>query len=289
MSLATTRGLLEEAVGRQGAALAFNVITLEHAEGIVAGAERAGVAVILQISENAIGYHGGRFAPLLAACGLVADESTVPVSIHLDHIRDSALAGELMQQADRYGVSSIMLDEADHEYELNVSRTREAAARAHDRGLWVEAELGAIGGKDGAHAPGVRTDPAEAVSFVTATGVDGLAVAVGSSHAMTTADAQLDLALVSELARVVPVPLVLHGSSGVPVLTLNDAVAAGIRKINVGTALNVAFTGRIRAFLASDPSVTDPRRFLAHGRDGIAETVAALCAQTSSTRSEGAA
>jgi fructose-bisphosphate aldolase class II len=170
-----------------------------------------------------------------------------------------------------------------------VTRTRDAAVRAHERGLWVEAELGAIGGKDGAHAPGVRTDPAEAVSFVAATGVDGLAVAVGSSHAMTSADAQLDLALVSELARVVPVPLVLHGSSGVPVVTLNEAVSAGIRKINVGTALNVAFTSRIRAFLGSDLSVTDPRRYLSQGREGIAETVATLCEQTRRARSEGAA
>ncbi|WP_285114219.1 class II fructose-bisphosphate aldolase [Leifsonia sp. fls2-241-R2A-40a] len=289
MSLASTRSLIEEAVAQESAVLAFNVITLEHAEGIVAGAERAGVGVILQISENAIAYHGGRFAPLLAACGLAAEESTAPVSIHLDHITDSALADELIQQAGRFGASSIMVDEAHHDYELNVSRTRDAAARAHERGLWVEAELGAIGGKEGAHAPGVRTDPAEAVSFVAATGVDGLAVAVGSSHAMTTADARLDLALVGELARVVPVPLVLHGSSGVPVSGLNDAVAAGICKINVGTALNVAFTGRVRSFLDSNPSATDPRRYLAPGRDGIAETVAALCTQTSTTRSEGAA
>jgi fructose-bisphosphate aldolase class II len=282
MSLATTRELLDDAAARRCAVLAFNVITLEHAEGIVAGAEKAATAVLLQISENAIRFHGGRFAPLLAACGRLADESSVPVSIHLDHIQDVGLAKELILHAGAFGASSIMVDEADHDYALNVARTRASAERAHERGLWVEAELGAIGGKDGAHAPGVRTEPAEAVSFVAATGVDGLAVAVGSSHAMTSADAELDLALVSELARVVPVPLVLHGSSGVPIDTLTAAIAAGIRKINVGTALNVAYTGRIRAFLDTDSDATDPRRYLAKGREGIVETVAALCERLTS-------
>src|SRR6185312_10019142 len=137
--------------------------------------------------------------------------------------------------------------------------TSDYARRAHDAGLWVEAELGEIGGKDGAHAPGVRTDPSEARAFVALTGVDGLAVAVGSSHAMTSKDAQLDLALIAELAEAVPVPLVLHGSSGVSTSMLLDAVAAGIRKVNVGTALSVAFTAAVRAFLAANPTASDPR------------------------------
>ena len=186
MSLATTRDLLEDAVGRQGAALAFNVITLEHAEGIVAGAERQASRSSCRSARTRSATTAAGSRPLLAACGQVAEESTVPVSIHLDHIRDSALAEELIQHADPTALRRSWWMRPTYEYELNVSRTRDAAARAHERGLWVEAELGAIGGKDGAHAPGVRTDPAEAVSFVAATGVDGLAVAVGSSHAMTT-------------------------------------------------------------------------------------------------------
>lgn len=291
MSRATTRTLIDDAVSRNSAVLAFNVITLEHAEGIVAGAEAVSAPVLLQLSENAIRYHGGRFAPLLAACDRLADESAVPVSLHLDHIQDARLAAKLISLAEELGATSIMVDEAHHDYAQNVARTHASTERAHERGLWVEAELGAIGGKDGAHAPGVRTDPAEAASFVAATGVDGLAVAVGSSHAMTTADARLDLALVSELARAVPVPLVLHGSSGVPVETLAAAISAGIRKVNVGTALNVAFTGRVRSFLDADVAATDPRRYLARGRDGIAETVAVLCSQLVApipTISEGA-
>ena len=145
----------------------------------------------------------------------------------------------------------------------------------HAQGIWVEAELGAIGGKGGAHTPGVRTDPQEAADFVAATGVDGLAVAVGSTHAMTSQTASLDCDLVRAIASVVPVPLVLHGSSGVPREQLREATRAGIRKINVGTALNLAFTGAVRAALA-DEALTDPRRYLGPARDATAASVRQL-------------
>src|SRR5690606_32233572 len=109
-------------------------------------------------------------------------------------------------------------------------------------GVYVEGELGEVGGKDGAHAPGVRTDPEEARSFVAATGVDALAVAVGSSHAMLDRSAALDLDLISRLHAALPVPLVLHGSSGVADETIVAAVRAGMTKINVSTHLNGFFT-----------------------------------------------
>jgi fructose-bisphosphate aldolase class II len=112
---------------------------------------------------------------------------------------------------------------------------------------------------------------------VAATGVDGLAVAVGSSHAMTEQTASLDLDLIARLAEAVPVPLVLHGSSGVPDAVLREAIAAGIRKVNVGTGLNIAFTAEVRAMLDSTPTLTDPRRYLAPARDRVGELVAHLC------------
>lgn len=289
MSLATTRELVDAAVEQATGLLAFNVITLEHAEGIVAGAERAGCPVLLQVSENAIRFHGDRFAPLLGACRALAIEARVPIAVHLDHIADESLATRLIAAGPELGVSSIMVDAAAHEFALNVESTRRLAQSARDNGLFVEAELGAIGGKDGAHAPGVRTDPGEAAAFVAATGVDALAVAVGSSHAMTARTADIDLRLVAELTRSVAVPLVLHGSSGVAVDTLIEAVDAGIRKINVGTALNVAFTRSVRSALGADVSAVDPRRYLAPGRDAIAEAVAELCERITSTdRTEAA-
>ena len=146
----------------------------------------------------------------------------------------------------------------------------------HDRGIWVEAELGEIGGKNGVHSPRARTQPDEAAAYVAATGVDALAVAVGSSHAMLTRDAVLDLALIAEIRRAVSVPLVLHGSSGVPDAGLAAAVRAGMTKINVATQLNKAFTAAVRASLDGDAGLVDPRRYGSAGRDAVAAEVARL-------------
>ena len=277
MSLVSTAELIADAVSRNRAVAAVNVITLEHAEAIVTGAERAQRGVILQISQNAVGFHGGNPRPILAACREVAAAAAVPVSLHLDHIDDPALIDTGIGIARELGLGSIMIDFATLDYAGNVAATAEAAARAHDAGLWVEAELGEIGGKDGAHAPGVRTDPEEAASFVAATGVDGLAVAVGSSHAMRDRSAAVDHDLVRRIAAIVPVPLVLHGSSGVSDAELARAVEAGIRKVNVGTALNIAGTAATRRLLESRPDLVDPRPVARASRDAMAEVVASVC------------
>jgi fructose-bisphosphate aldolase class II len=268
MPLVSTQEIIDEARARGAGVGAFNVITLEHAEGIVAGAEQAGTPVILQISENAVKFHHGRLAPIAAAAAAIAAHAAVSVSLHLDHVEDVAL----LHQAADAGMSSVMFDASHLDYDANVAATRAAAEWAHERGLHLEAELGKVGGKDGAHAPGVRTDPGEAAAFVAATGVDSLAVAVGSSHAMTTRTARLDHKLIAELRDAVPVPLVLHGSSGVADQELRDGIAAGIVKVNIGTILNVAFTAAVRDTLA-EPSLVDPRKYLAPARTGIAAVV----------------
>lgn len=276
MTLARTGDLVAAAASRDRAVAAFNVISLEHAEAIVAGAESAGVPVILQISQNAVRFHGGNPRPLLMACREVATAAGVDVSLHLDHVDDAELISLAIEIAVETGLSSIMVDASTLDYAANVATTADATRRAHAASLWVEAELGEVGGKDGAHAPGVRTDPDEAASFVAATGVDALAVAVGSSHAMTERSASIDHQLVARLAAAVGVPLVLHGSSGVPDDDLSAAVAAGIRKVNVGTALNVAGTAATRAALAAAPSAVDPRHVAVATRDAMAGVVAHL-------------
>jgi fructose-bisphosphate aldolase class II len=251
---------------------AFNVVTLEHAEAIIAGAERVDRAVILQVSENTVAFHGGRLAPVAAAAAALGEAATVPVALHLDHVT----AESLLRLAPGCGFSSVMFDASVLDYADNVAATRAAADFCHDHGLWLEGELGAVGGKGGAHAPGVRTDPGEALAFAVDTQVDLLAVAVGSSHAMTSRSARLDHDLIVALAAAVPVPLVLHGSSGVPDDELARAVAGGLVKINIGTALNSAYTGAVRATLSAEPAAVDPRTALAAARDAMADTVAAL-------------
>jgi fructose-bisphosphate aldolase class II len=274
MPLARTADLVSAAYRTGTGVVAFNVITLEHAEAIVAGAERAGSPVILQISENAVKFHHGRLRPIAAATAGVAAHSTIAASVHLDHVEDPDLLYAITETCS----SSVMFDASKLDYAENVAATKAAAHWAHERGLYVEAELGEVGGKDGAHAPGVRTDPAEAAAYVAATGVDALAVAVGSSHAMSARTAGLDFELIARLRSVLPVPLVLHGSSGVADEGLRKAVAAGITKINVGTLLNIQFTRAVRDCLASDDAVTDPRRYLAPAREAVAEAVAATIA-----------
>jgi fructose-bisphosphate aldolase class II len=265
MALAPTGELVAAARAASTGIAALNVITLEHAEAVVEAAEARGSAVILQISQNAVRYHGGRLQPLAASCLALARKAGVAVALHLDHVEDEAL----WRAAADAGFSSVMVDAGALPFADNVAVTRAAADHLHTLGLWVEAELGYIGGKpdqpQSAHAKGVRTDPQEADEFVLATGVDGLAVAVGSSHAMTTRTASLDLELISALAARVPVPLVLHGSSGVPDDSLRAAVRAGMTKINVGTALNTAMTEAVREALR-DRDLVDPRRYLTAGR-----------------------
>jgi fructose-bisphosphate aldolase class II len=264
--LTTASRLLEAGQGASLPALAaFNVITLEYAEGIVIGAERADLPVLLSISHNAIRFHGG-LAAIAAGCLALAEAAAVPVGLHLDHCEDPAL----VEHAADLGFGSAMFDGSTLPYAENVAQTAAVVARGHDQGIWVEAELGEIGGKDGAHAPGVRTDPAEAATFVTATGVDGLAVAVGTSHAMTRRTAHPDADLIARLAAAVDVPLVLHGSSGVPDEGLRAAVAAGIRKVNVGTQLSAAYSAALRERLGAGP---DPRSALTAAREAIAATV----------------
>lgn len=271
MPLTTTREIVTTAcLARRGAG-AFNVVLLEGLEAIVAGAEAAGLPVILQISENAVKYHG-TLEPLANAALDLAWGASVPVSVHLDH----AESEELVEQAVDLGLSSVMYDGSRLPYEENVARTRAVVKLCHSHEVSVEAELGEIGGKEGAHAPGVRTDPTEAAAFVGATGVDALAVAVGSSHAMTTRDAELDEALIAELAAAVPVPLVLHGSSGVSNEGLARAIAAGMTKVNVSTHLNRVFTEAVRTYLDENPTAVDPRKYLAAGRGAMAPEVADL-------------
>lgn len=220
-------------------------------------------------------FHGGNLSAIAAAAAAVARTSSAPLSLHLDHVMDP----ELLRAAHPEGFSSVMFDASKMTYDENVKATADAVRWGHERGIWIEAELGKVGGKEGeapldAHAPGVRTDPAEAAAYVADTGVDALAVAVGSSHAMTSRTASLDHELIAALKTAVPVPLVLHGSSGVPDAEIRAAVASGMVKINVGTALNTAFTGAVREYLAAHETGVDPRKYLAPAREAMAGTVA---------------
>jgi fructose-bisphosphate aldolase class II len=250
---------------------AFNVFSLEHAEALVGGAAQSGTPVVLQLSQNAVRYHGS-LAPIALATLALARAADVTAVVHLDHATDVGLVHEAVE----LGFGSVMFDGSELCYDENLRVTAEVVAHCHARGVDVEAELGEVGGKDGVHAPGVRTRPDEALAFVTATGVDALAVAVGSSHAMTERSAALDLELIMELRAAVPVPLVLHGSSGVPDAEIVRAVRAGMTKINIATHLNRVFTASVRETLQEQADLVDSRRYLGPARDAMAAETARL-------------
>lgn len=264
MPLIPTATLLQEARAAGSGLAAFNVLHLESAEAFAAAAEAVGAPIVLQISENCVRWHGG-LRPLALASAAVAESSGARLALHLDHAVDT----DLVREAIDLGFGSVMIDQSLLPYAENVAVTAELVAVARAAGVATEGELGEIGGKDGAHAPGVRTDPDEARDFVERTGVDALAVAVGSSHAMTERTAALDLDLITRIRDAVDVPLVLHGSSGVPDATIQAGITAGMTKINVATQLAGAYTRGVRARLDSDERLVDSRKWTGDGRAAL--------------------
>lgn len=270
--LADTAVLARDCAARKVGLAAFNVVLLDHAEAFVDAAENTGLPLVLQLSQNAVKYHGGRLRPLGRALIELAEASTVPVSVHLDHAEST----DLCREAVELGFTSIMYDGSKLPDAQNRETTAEITAFAHEHGVSVEAELGEVGGKNGVHDPSARTNPEDAAQFVADTGVDLLAVAVGSSHAMATREAVLDNQLIAAIHELVPVPLVLHGSSGVPDDGMVAAIQAGMTKINVSTHLNVVFTQGVRQILDENPKIVDPRKYVGPATHVVQEEVERL-------------
>jgi fructose-bisphosphate aldolase class II/tagatose 1,6-diphosphate aldolase GatY/KbaY len=270
--LADTAVLARDCAARKVGLAAFNVVLLDHAEAFVDAAENTGLPLVLQLSQNAVKYHGGRLRPLGRALIELAAASTVPVSVHLDHAEST----DLCREAVELGFTSIMYDGSKLPDAQNRETTAEITAFAHEHGGSVEAELGEVGGKNGVHDPSARTNPEDAAQFVADTGVDLLAVAVGSSHAMATREAVLDNQLIAAIHELVPVPLVLHGSSGVPDEGMVAAIQAGMTKINVSTHLNVVFTQGVRQILDENPKIVDPRKYVGPATHLVQEEVERL-------------
>jgi fructose-bisphosphate aldolase class II len=271
VTLATLDEVLRAALAEGRGVGAFNVIQIEHAEAFVTAAERTGLPVVLQISQNTVAYHRA-LGPIALATKQLAMATSARCVLQLDH----ALSESLIEEAVRLGFTSVMFDGSTLDDSANRDRTKAVVQRCHIAGVSVEAELGEIGGKEGVHAPGARTDPHDAMRFAEETGIDALAVAVGSSHAMTTRTAELDLQLIRTIKKAVPVPLVLHGSSGVPDSTLTDAVRAGMVKINLATHLNRIFTAALSDFIATNANVVDTRKSLGAARSAVESEAARL-------------
>ena len=258
--------LLRQAREQGYAIAAFNAVNLETAQAIVRAAEEERAPVILQISENAARYGG--LKPLHAVAQTLKAAASVPVVLHYDHAEklESALS------AVKLGFGSVMLEGADLTPQENVRQLKALVEAAHLSGASVEGEFEIVS-KDGRE--GARLEPEQVRDLSAASGCDTVAVDIGSKHKMTEKSAHLDLERLETLAKLVPQPLVLHGSSGVPEEDLSDAVSLGIAKVNIATELMLTFTESVRESL-SDPDLHDPRKYLGAARGAMQARAQAL-------------
>jgi len=271
MPLVTSKEMLLAALEGHFAVGAFNANNMEQVQGIVEAAVEERAPVILQVSQGAIRYAGLEFATAMVKAA--AAEANVPVVLHLDHGTDFDQNVRCL----RAGFTSLMYDGSKRPYEENVAITSQVVHIAHVCGIPVEAELGRVlQSTDGVTEEDVRaamTDPDQALDFVTRTGCDSLAVAIGSVHAMKVSEAELDIERLKAIRAKVQIPLVLHGSSGVKEESEVEAIQYGIAKINVATMLNQAFSEALRKSVAEMPNEVDPRKLLVASREAVKEVV----------------
>ncbi len=290
--LATLKQVLAKAQKGKYAVGAFNTNNLEIMQAIVRAAAKLKSPVILQTSEGAIAYAGMNYLKCLVS--EAAREYKIPIVLHLDHGRDP----EIIKQAIKTGYTGIMIDASHMPFDENIAITKKVVGWAHPKGISVEGELGTIGGaEEKIVARRIKlTDPESAKEFVEKTGVDALAVAIGTSHGAYkfAGAARLDIARLKEIRQKVKIPLVLHGASGVPDWIvaaaehygarlgkpegvpdeqIREAVRNGICKINTDTDLRLAFDAGVREVLSTSPGDFDPRHVLGRARDLMQEVV----------------
>lgn len=270
MALVTTKEMLLDAQKNGYAVGAFNVENMEMVMAVMEAAEELKSPVIMQTTPSTVKYAGLDF--FLANVKAAAERASVPVAMHLDH----GSSFELAMQAYRTGYTSIMIDGSHGSFEENIAVSKAVADACTPSGIPVEAELGKVGGKEddldgGDDNP--YTDPDQAVEFVKHTGITSLAVAIGTAHGVYKGEPKLDLDRLSEIREVVDIPLVLHGTSGVPDETVTECVNRGICKVNYATDLRIAFTKGVSEVFSENPDVIDPKKYNACGKERVKEYV----------------
>lgn len=265
--------LFKENEGK-GAVGAFNVHCFEMLPAMIGAAQELGVPVILQTSLGTAKYIG--LEPLIAAVKAIAEKSSISVALHMDHCKDI----EALKEAIDLGYSSVMYDGSSLSLEENIKNTKEVTAYAHERNVSVEGEVGSIGGAEEgvvvAKDKAMYTKPEDALYFAQSTGVDALAVSIGTTHGQYKSKAKINYELLTELkAKLGSTGLVLHGGTGVSDEDMRRCVREGMKKINVGTELNKSYIEVVReTFTADDVTpLTSLRNLLGPANDKIAEVV----------------
>lgn len=271
MNLVPMAEILNKAHSENYAVGGFNINNMEFLQGIIWAAEEMDSPLILQTSEGAVKYIGMEY--VIAMVDAATQNTHIPVALHLDH----GGSYESCMKCIRNGYSSVMFDGSHYPLEENIKLTKEVVKAAHAVGVSVEAELGKLGGTEDNVSVDAKdatfTDPDEAVRFVEETGVDALAIAIGTAHGVYSGDPELDFERLKTIKGKIDMPVVLHGASGVPEADVKKAVSLGINKVNVNTDFQQAYTGRIREIFADDSGVYDPRKFCGPGREAIKDKV----------------
>nr|WP_315023495.1 class II fructose-1,6-bisphosphate aldolase [uncultured Aminipila sp.] len=295
MALITSKEIFAKALTKDYAVGAFNVNNMEIIQGIVDAAKEENAPIILQVSAGARKY--ARPAYLLKLVEAAIEDSGLDIVLHLDHGEDYDICKKCVDD----GFTSVMIDGSKHAFEENIALTKQVVEYAHSKGAVVEAELGKLAGVEDNIKVDVRsatfTDPDEAVEFVERTGVDSLAIAIGTSHGAYKfkGEPYLDFERLKKIHELLPdTPLVLHGAStvlpefvarcneyggnipgaqGVPEEMIRNAAKYGICKVNIDTDLRLAMTAEVRKFLIEKPEEFDPRKYLAPARDAIQRMV----------------
>ena len=267
--LVTTKEMLLKAQNGNYAVGAFNVENMEMVMAVIAAAEELNAPVIMQTTPSTVKYAGLDY--YLANVATAAKNAKVPVAMHLDHGSSFSLA----MQALRQGYTSIMIDGSHSVFEENIAITKSVVDACKPSNIPVEAELGKVGGKeddlDG--GDGGYTDPKEALEFVQKTGVNSLAVAIGTAHGVYKGEPKLDLDRLVEISKVVDVPLVLHGASGLSEEAVKESIKRGICKVNFATELRIAYTDGVKELLEEKPETIDPKKYGVVGIEKVKELV----------------
>ncbi len=269
--LVTGKEILEHAQKNKYAVGAFNVNNMEIVQAIIEAAEETRSPVILQASQGALKYAGVEYIAALAK--VAAEKATVPVALHLDHGTDF----KQIMLCIRNGFTSVMIDGSQYPLEENIAKTKQVVEIAHSVGVSVEGELGKIGGTEDEIVVDEReatfTDPEEAKRFVEETGVDSLAIAIGTAHGPYKGEPKLDFDRLEEIEKTIDSAIVLHGSSGVPYEALRKATKLGVSKINIDTDVRMAFAKGVKQVLDETPNEYDPRKILGPAREVMKEAI----------------
>jgi len=271
MPLVSMNEFLPKAKAGKFAVGQFNMNNLEFAQAITDAAIEEKSPFIFGVSEGALKYMGMEYTVAIAQAA--AQKSGLPIALHLDH----GSSFEVAMACIRAGFSSVMFDGSHHTYEDNIRLTKEVVRAAHAMGVSVEGELGTIGGVEDDisvdEANAALAKPEEAIRFYEETGVDCLAIAVGTAHGMYKGEVKIHYDIIKQVVAKIPVPVVLHGGSGVPDGMIREAIQAGVGKVNVNTENQVACTAAIREVLGKDANVYDPRKYLTPARNAMKEVV----------------